>query len=274
MGIQSFLKANKGDPDWTFTPEQYFDKEFKIIDANLIELGPDKTDTIVLRQTPTEREILAKHIRIDVRENATLDLAIINESGDKLEQVVIYDIRIREGGHLNLGVFLKGGRLNKHIIQVSLDDAANFNSYGHISNTVGGDCELITKIDHRGPYSISNQFFTSEAGTNSQTVYQAMVNVSRDAEYAQVGVESLNLIINKGGRCHSAPEVYNFTDSARINSGSSTETLDRERTYYLQTRGMTQAAAEALLITNHRNQMLNIIQNAEIKEEIDQLLIG
>ena len=32
MGIQSFLKATKGDPDWAFTPEQYFDKEFKIID--------------------------------------------------------------------------------------------------------------------------------------------------------------------------------------------------------------------------------------------------
>jgi Fe-S cluster assembly scaffold protein SufB len=274
MGIQSFLKANKGDPDWAFTPEQYFDKEFKIIDANLVELGQGKTDTIVLRQTPTEREIVAKHIRIDVREGATLDLAIINEASDKLEQVLIYDIRIRDGAHLNLGMFLKGGRLNKHIIQVSLDDAANFNSYGHIINTVGGDCELITKIDHRGPYSISNQFFTAEAGKNSQTVYQAMVNVGKEAEYAQVGVESLNLIIDKGGRCHSAPEVYNSTDSARINSGSSTETIDRERTYYLQTRGMTQAAAESFLITNHRNQMLNIIQNDEIKEEIEQLLVG
>jgi hypothetical protein len=29
MGIQSFLKAQKGDPDWVFTPEQYFNKEFK-----------------------------------------------------------------------------------------------------------------------------------------------------------------------------------------------------------------------------------------------------
>jgi len=54
MGIQSFLKAQKGDPDWTFTPEQYFDKEFKLIDANLIELRQGKSDSIVLRQAPSE----------------------------------------------------------------------------------------------------------------------------------------------------------------------------------------------------------------------------
>jgi Fe-S cluster assembly protein SufD len=274
MGIQSFLKAQKGDPDWTFTPEEYFEKEFKVIDANLIELGPGKADTIVLRQDPTEREMLAKHIRIDVRENAVLDLAIINEAANKLQQVFIYEIRIREGGHINMGLFVKGGRLNKHIIQIMLDEGANFNAYGHAINTVGGDCEIITKIDLRGSYSICNQFFSGEAGKDSQTVYQTMVNVDKTAVYTQIGVENTNLVTGKNGRCHSVPEIYNHTDSAKINSGITTELLDRDSTYYLQTRGVSQAVAESLIIGAHRNQVLNIIQNAQIKEEIEQILIN
>jgi Fe-S cluster assembly scaffold protein SufB len=274
MGIQSFLKAQKGDPDWAFTPEQYFDQEFKMIDANLIELRQGKTDSVVLRQTPTEKEMLAKHLRIDIRENATLDLAIINEASDKLQQVFIYDIRVREGGHINFGLFVKGGKLNKHIIEITLDDGANFNSYGHAINTVGGDCEIITKVDHRGAYSVSNQFFTCEAGKGSQTVYQAMINVAETAHFAQVGVENINLITSQGGKCHSVPEVYNNTDTARINTGTATELLDRERIYYLQTRGLTQAAAECLVINTHRNQVLNIIQSEGIKEEIEQILLG
>jgi Fe-S cluster assembly scaffold protein SufB len=274
MGIQSFLKARKGDPDWAFTPEEYFEKEFKVIDANLIELGQGKADTIVLRQDPTEREMLAKHIRIDIRENAVLDLAIINEAADKLQQVFIYDIRVREGGHINMGLFVKGGRLNKHIIQIALDEGANFNAYGHAINTVGGDCEIITKIDHNGSYSISNQYFSCEAGKNSQTVYQGMVNVTSSARYSQVGIENVNLITGTGGQCHSGPEVYNHTDSSKINSGSSTDLIDRERIYYLQTRGLTQAAAEAVLISSHRSQVLNIVQSPQIKEELEQLLIN
>jgi Fe-S cluster assembly protein SufD len=136
------------------------------------------------------------------------------------------------------------------------------------------NCEIITKIDQQGSYSVSNQFFTCEAGTDSQTVYQGMVNVAKTAKYAQVGIENVNLISGTDGKCQSVPEVYNQSDSAKIDTGTSTDLLDREKVYYLQTRGITQGAAEALIISTHRNQVLNIIQNPEIHEEVEQLLIG
>jgi Fe-S cluster assembly protein SufD len=139
---------------------------------------------------------------------------------------------------------------------------------------VGGDCEIITKVSHDGAYSVSNQFFTCEAGKDSQTVYQGMAHICPEAGYAQIGIENLNLITGKGGKCHSMPEVFNNCDTSRVSTGTSTEQLDVERTYYLQTRGLSQPAAEALMITTHREQVLNIIQSAEIKEEISQLLIG
>jgi Fe-S cluster assembly protein SufD len=274
MGIQSFLKAQKGDPDWAFTPEQYFDKEFKLIDANLIELRKDKSDQIILRQDPNEREMLAKHLRIDVREGATLDLAIINEASAKMQQVFIYDIRVREGGHINMGLFAKGGKLNKHIIQVILDEGANFNSYGHILNTCEGDTEVISKIEHHGDFCVSNQFYTCEAGKGSQTVFQSMVNVPRDVGSNVVGIESINLIQGAGGMCHCVPEVYNLSDSSRVSTGVNTDILDHERIYYLQTRGLKQSAAEAMLIMAHRQQVLSLIQVPAIREEIEQILIA
>ena len=273
MGIQSFLKAQKGDPDWVFTPEQYFNKEFKIIDASLIELGQDKTDVVVLRQTPGEKDLLAKHLRIDVRENAKLDLIITNEAEDKLQQVFIYEIRVRDGGHINMGLFIKGGKLNKHIIQVTLDNGANFNAYGYALNSVKGDCEIITKVDHQGAYSVSNQYFVGEAGTGSQTVFQAIVNVEKEAKFAQIGIENSNLVVGTGGMCHGVPEVFNHSDSARISTGMNTDILDQDKTYYLQTRGLTHAQAEAMQLINHRKSVLNIVHSQEIKDEIEQLMI-
>jgi Fe-S cluster assembly protein SufD len=273
MAIQSFLKANRGDPDWAFTPEEYFDKEFTVIDANLIELAQGKIDKIFLRHTPTEKKMLAKHIRIDVREDATLDMTVLTEASQKLQQVFIYDIRIREGGQMNLGLFIKGGQLNKHIIQVTVDEGGNFNAFGYAANTVGGDCEIITKVDHQGPYSVSNQFFACEAGKGSQTVFQGMVSVHKDSHRSQIGVENVNLNLG-GGKCHSVPEIVNATDSSRVNSGTATEPMDQDRIYYLQTRGMSQAAAEALIISAHRNLAFDIIQDPEVKEEIEQLFLS
>ena len=271
MGIQSFFKAQKGDPDWAFTPEQYFDREFKLIDANLIELGQGKTDKITLRQTPCERELLAKNLHVDVRENATLDLTIINDASDKLQQVFIYDIRIREGGHLNFGLFAKGGKLNKHILQVTLDDGANFNSYGYAANWVGGDCEIITKVYHKGTYSESNQFILAEAGVGSQTVYQGMVNIDKDATYATAGIENINVLSGEGARCHGLPEIYNDNDKAKTSAGVTTECIDRDQIYYLQSRGINYDTAEAMILSGYRDQVLHIIQSDELREEILQL---
>ena len=78
MSIHSFLKAEKGDPDWQFSPEDYFGKEFKIIDASIVELQEDKSEHVVLRQNPTEKELLAKHLKINLQKNSILDLIILN----------------------------------------------------------------------------------------------------------------------------------------------------------------------------------------------------
>lgn len=271
MGIQSFLKAQRGDPDWAFTPEQYFDKEFKIIDANLIELSPGKADQVVLRQSPTERDMLAKHIRIDVREGATLDLTIINEAADKMQQVFIYEIRVREGGIMQMGLFVKGGKLNKHMLEVTLDEGALFSAHGHMINETAGDCEVITKIEHRGNYTSSNQFFTAEAGEDSQTVFQSMVHVPKDAKMISVLIDNTNLITSETGQCQGVPEVYNNSSSARVRCIASTEFIDHERVYYLQTRGFTKSEAETLIKNSHRNVILDEIDNDEIREEILQL---
>lgn len=271
MGIQSFLKAQKGDPDWAFTPEKYFNKEFKIIDANLIELSPGKTDQVVLRQSPTERDMLAKHIRIDIREGAKLDLTIINEAPDNLQQVFIYEIRVRDGGQMNMGMFVKGGSLNKHIIEVMVDEGASFTGYGYILNEVGGDCEIVTKIEHRGNYSITDQFYVAEAGEDSQTVYQSMVHVNETVRYINIRADNFNLITGDNGQCQGVPEIYNSTPTARISSNTSSEFIDFDRIYYLQTRGFNKEEARAVIKNSHRKKILEFIEDTEIRQEIEQL---
>ncbi len=44
MAIESFLKVDERDPDWTYSPNHYFGKQFKVIDANclMIKEGTDE----------------------------------------------------------------------------------------------------------------------------------------------------------------------------------------------------------------------------------------
>ena len=271
MAIHSFLKAEKGDPDWQFTPEIYLGKEFKLIDASNVELAEEQSNLMVLRQNPSEKELLAKHIRITAKKESKLDLIIINEADSKLQQVFLYDIYLEEDAMINFGIFVKNGKFNKHIIQVHLDDGSEFNSYGMMSNTVGGDTEIISKVIHRNPDTSANQFIAGIAGANSQTVFQGMSALTEGSEGSQSHFESINLITGEKGRCRSKPDIFTDCEDVTSSQGCTIEYLNSDKIYYLQTKGLDIKTATKTVVDSFRNKVIDIIPYEDIKEEVRQL---
>jgi hypothetical protein len=271
MGIHSFLKAEKGDPDWAFSPDNYFGKEFKIIDASSIEISSGVKDLMVLRQDPNDKNLLAKHIKIDSKPRSQLDLVIINDAEDKLQQVFIYDIHLHEHSIINFGIFVKGGKFNKHIIQVTLDEGSNFSAFGLMENNVGGDTEIITKIVHQTHETSSRQFILGRSGDNSQTVFQAMVVQEEGGEGSEATVESMNLVTGVKGRCFSKPEIYANCDVAKSITSASVEHLTAEKIYYLQSRGIDPKTAAKTIIKGFQNQSISLLPYDDLRNEITEI---
>lgn len=270
MTIHSYFKAEKGDPDWQFTPEQYFDKKFKIIDASTIELQEGISERIILRQTPADKSLMAKHLCVNVLSESSLDLYIINDSESKLQQIFLYDIHVNNSATLNLHVFAKGGKLNKHIFQIILEDGAHTAVTGLMSNSVGGDTEIITKILHQGPSSTSDQMVLGLSENASQTVFQSMTLLSENSGSSSASIENSNLILSKGSRCYGKPEVYIGADSVSASYGSFTEYLDDKKLEYIKSRGISEDDAKNIIIKGFQNQIFSLIEN-ELVEELRQL---
>lgn len=271
MAIHSFLKAEKGDPDWQFSPDDYFGKEFKIIDASMVELEEGKEDQVILRQSPTEKDLLAKHLRISLQKDATLELIIINDVDPNLQQVFLYDVYIKSGANLLLGIFVKDGRLNKHIVQIHQDDHSVFTCYGIVSNTVGGDSEIITKIVHHGENSASNQLFLGVSGESSQTVLQGVAIIDEDALFSQANIESRNMVIAPGGRCYAKPEIYVNSEFSTSSQAAEITTISLERIGYLQSRGLDAESARNMIIRGFRDQVIDLLSDDAIKQEVKDL---
>ena len=271
MAIHSFLKAEKGDPDWQFSPAHYFGKEFKIVDASTVEIAEDVKDMMVLRQNPTDKNLLAKHIKIESRKNSYLDLIVINDADDKLQQVFMYDIHLKQDSTINFGIFVHGGKFNKHIIQVTMDEGANFSAYGLMVNNCGGDTEIITKVAHQNPETSSRQLILGLAGEGSQTVYQGMVVLDEGSDHSDASVESMNLAAGKRAQCCSKPEVYANIQNVKSSLGSITEYMSEDKIYYLQARGLTPKQAEKTIIDSFQKQVLNLVSFEDLRSEIAEI---
>ena len=87
MAIHSFLKAEKGDPDWLFSPDEYFGKPFKLLDANTVELKDGKEDSIVLRLNPTEKATVHILCYEDTVDEAWVNQALQEYDKSKIKRV-------------------------------------------------------------------------------------------------------------------------------------------------------------------------------------------
>lgn len=271
MAIHSFLKVERGDPDWQFSPDHYFGKEFKIIDASSVELASGVKDMMVLRQNPTDKNTLAKHIKIQSNNDSHLDLLIINEADEKLQQIFLYDINLCKDSVINLGIFVKDGKFNKHIIQVTMEEGSDFSAFGLMSNDVGGDTEIITRIAHRHPSTTSRQFILGRAGYKSQTVFQGMTMLDEDADGSEASIENMNLISAPKGKCFTKPEIYSNCDDSNYSIGSITESMRADKIYYLQSRGLEPKKAVNTVVNNFQNQAINLVSYDDLREEIKQI---
>ena len=274
MAIHSFLKADRSDPDWQFSPEDYFDKEFKIIDASTVELDDNVSDRVVLRQTPTERELLAKHLKIIVQKDASLDMIILNDVDANLQQVFLYDIQLKAGASLNFGIFAKNGRFNKHILQVFQEEDSSFAAYGIASNESGGDTEIIVKLIHQGADSSSKQLFLGMAGEHSQTVFQSIVMAETAAVRSDISIENSNLVTGEQGRCYSKPETYINAEDVISDHSCNTLPIGLEKISYLQSRGILLDNAKSIVISGFRAQVIDLIAEDTIREEIKEMYLS
>lgn len=272
MSINNYLKAEKGDPDWIYTPKKYLGKEFKLLDAKSIELEPNQTQTLVLRQNPTEYNLLAKHFKLNIKESSKLDLIITNESSKKTQQIFMYDIILDEGSSLNLGTFLKNGKLNKHIFQIYIKEGAEFNLYGILNNNDGGDTELITKVVQEHPDSHSNQYIVAFAGNQGQTVFQSTAMIDQDSIESESHIECLNLVLEESGTCFSKPEVINIGQNSKSSYSTETSNIDTAILYYMSSRGIPDTKAKELIINGYQRQVLRCLPNRNLENEIVDFL--
>ena len=168
-------------------------------------------------------------------------------------------------------MFIKNGKLNKHIVQIFQEETSTFSGYGLISNNVKGDSEVITKVIHNGADTLSNQFFLGIAGKESQTVFQGAVVTEPVAEISQIGIENSNLIVGEGGRCFSKPEIYIDSNYSSSGLGSETTTISAEKIGYLQSKGISEESAKNLIVSSFRNQSINLVNQSSIREEIKEM---
>ena len=115
--------------------------------------------------------------------------------------------------------------------------------------------------EHLGEEGMSHQFYQSLLFQSARQIFRGMTRIAKPAQKTEARQLNRNLILGERALAVSAPELDIKADDVKASHGSSTSSLEENRTllFYLQSRGI------------NPRQALNLILSSLIKETFSPL---
>jgi Fe-S cluster assembly protein SufD len=115
--------------------------------------------------------------------------------------------------------------------------------------TSNGDQVLDTQsiIDHRVPHTTSRQLHKSLLKDRSKSVFSGKIFVRKDAQKTAAFQQSRSLLLSNDAEVDAKPQLEIEADDVRCSHGATVAQLNADEMFYLRSRGIPKAKAEAML---------------------------
>jgi Fe-S cluster assembly protein SufD len=129
-------------------------------------------------------------------------------------------------------------------------------------------------VDHAAPRCASQQLYKGILDGRSRAVFHGRILVRRDAQKTDANQTNKSLLLGEGPEVYSKPQLEIFADDVRCTHGAAEGQLAEEAIFYLQSRGLGEAAARTLLTYGFAREVIDRIAVDPVRARLDRLLLA
>ena len=242
---------------------------------NLIIIGENAQVQIIERhQSLNENPVLTNSVtEIFAQKRSIVDYYKIQN--DNLAASLIDNTYIAQKDDSNVSVhtFSFGGNLTRNNL--------NFYHQGeHIDSTLKGitiiegnqHVDHHTLVQHATPNCESHQNYKGIFGEKSTGVFNGKIYVEREAQKTDAFQQNNNILLSDKATINAKPQLEIFADDVKCSHGCTIGQLDDKAMFYMQSRGIPQKEAKALLMYAFSNEVIESIKIPELKQRITKII--
>jgi Fe-S cluster assembly protein SufD len=242
---------------------------------NLVIVGENANVQIIERhQSLNENPVLTNSVtEIYASQRAIIDYYKIQN--DNLEASLIDNTYIAQEGNTNVSVhtFSFGGNITRNNL--------NFYHQGErIDSTLKGitiigekqHVDHHTLVHHATPNCESHQNYKGIYSDRSTGVFNGKIFVEREAQKTDAFQQNNNILIGDKSTINAKPQLEIFADDVKCSHGCTIGQLDDRAMFYMQSRGIPQKEAKALLMYAFSNDVIESIKIPELKARITKII--
>ncbi|MFZ1800438.1 MAG: SufD family Fe-S cluster assembly protein, partial [Chitinophagaceae bacterium] len=129
-----------------------------------------------------------------------------------------------------------------------------------------------TVVDNLRPNCLSNQLYKGILTDNSTGVFNGKIFVRQAAQKTNAYQSNKNILMSDTATINAKPQLEIFADDVKCSHGCTVGRLDEEGMFYLQSRGIPETKARALLIHAFAMDILEHIRPEPIRKYVDELI--
>ncbi|MBT8473156.1 MAG: Fe-S cluster assembly protein SufD [Marinicaulis sp.] len=238
-----------------------------IFSQTMIRVG-EKAFATIIETYEGATPALASHLcHLVIRDGGSLNRFIMNETDDNTVNHSICAAKIEERAHFRQTSLSTGARLSRHETvlhfwgegaKAQIDSAALLRSDRH--------ADFTTHVLHKAPGCETRQLHKGVADEKGRAVFQGKFEVQRAAQKTDAKMTANALLLSNGAEANHKPELEIYADDVECAHGSTCGALDADALFYLRQRGLNEHQARALLIEAFAGEVIDVIENDEIRE--------
>lgn len=263
------------DLDQSVDPVVHVDRRTEGGDAHVnggakFFVGDDGSATIVETVSGNDAAHMANHASyLALGRNAEVTHIVVDLSGGNARYFDNIEYEIGAGAKLRSLVIHAGSKLARtQIFARFAGEGAHADFTGLNLVEEGQHADITLEVQHEVPNTTSQETYKSVARGRSRAVFQGKIVVARDAQKTDAQMMAQGLMLSDEAEIFAKPELEIFADDVVCGHGATCGALDADNLFYLMSRGVPRAEAEAMLVRAFLQELLDPIEDVELNEAL------
>ena len=203
-------------------------------------------------------------------EDSRTSYVVMQRQSAATTSYLMHRARIEQGAKMLTIALSIGGAVSKHNYGVVLNGpGAESKIYGLLFGAGHQHFDNHTLHHHASGQTRSDIDFKVVLRDRAVSAYTGLIRIDQDAKSCEAYQENRNLLLTKGCRAETIPELEILNEDVMCSHGATIGPIDPMMVHYLQSRGIEKAVAVRMIVSGFVAHTLNHVP-ADLRERIGE----
>jgi FeS assembly protein SufD len=208
---------------------------------------------------------------VEVGNKASLNHVKLQHEGEAAFHFVTWLVKIDTDANYNAFQFSTGAALSRsQIYAMFAGEGSSLDVSGALLMRGHQHCDTTLLVEHHVPRCTSRELFKAVLDNEARGVFQGKIIVSPGAQKTDGKQMAQGLLLSETAEFDSKPELEIFADDVVCGHGSTSGQIDENLLFYLESRGIPEYQARALLIQAFVGEAVERIEHEGLREALSK----